>query len=568
MNPRIRLFSLLCIALTTSLALYSCKSKEPTLLQKEGPIGGVVASKIPASSIFFMVNNTATEAYKKLKSSPQYSASLRLTKAIQDSIKNNDAENASDSEKSQIQAVFQSLQDSGMVPSSEKDSDLFAETVAFGDDSEGRINLALYASAADGKNIKKAIEPLLESLKKMNMKTEAQNFGSIAGYKMEINQANTPAVFTSIYAAATDDRLAIASSKKLVENLFNPEFKGGLNEIRARGAFQEAIKNVAAPSGQYSLGYLDVQKALQVLSATPSAQLNLDAWKASPADTIVFANSFEQTISTDIAAVVNARDETQKAWFNALSGKGKQSLMKKLPANMVFYAGIDGSLVARAQELSTDASSQEQDATPIQMVTSRFKDFGNIGVGVRSAAAENPFPDLLFLAETAKTDETMKIMEEQLDGLVKSFGLPVSPWTDKEIAGLKTRLIKSPIGVGIFLAPVNGAVVMTSSEQCLGSVAKTATGSESSLEQVIPSDFAKYLSEASVPAVAYINFSELATMLESLQGTLAAFSGGSTQIDTAQLQELKGMGTLSLALSYSQPVIRLHAALGEQKRSK
>ena len=155
MKSHLLLIPTLAILLATSII--SCTSKDESAIEKEGLLGGPVLNKMPSKPLFFMVNNSSTKAFKKLKDSPQYSAGLRLTKTFEDALKEDPSNSPADQGKKNARTMVKALKDSGLIPTSEKDSGLFQETVVFADNSEGQINLAAYASPEKGKDLKEAL---------------------------------------------------------------------------------------------------------------------------------------------------------------------------------------------------------------------------------------------------------------------------------------------------------------------------------------------------------------------------------------------------------------------------
>jgi hypothetical protein len=128
----------------------------------------------------------------------------------------------------------------------------------------------------------------------------------------------------------------------------------------------------------------------------------------------------------------------------------------------------------------------------------------------------------------------------------------------KDIAGSPTRYFTTLLGVGLFISKPAGSnsVLVTSSERAVKDILNVSSG-------------APKLQPASVSAnktgSLYLNFTEVANVLDSVKSSLAMFTGGASDIDkTLDSAKFRKMGVSSSTLGYQDGVFVIESTLVKQ----
>ena len=276
-----------------------------------------------------------------------------------------------------------------------------------------------------------------------------------------------------------------------------------------------------------------------------------------PVAAALFTGAFDRELSSDLSVVTTESPETKK-WLEPLQSKTAQPFLAKAPGELFFYLGLDAAALAKISDALKESGQPEAaagaDALLQQEATRNLK---ALMIGLAANETGAPFPDLMIAGNTEDPARAAKSLEEGLSGVLGSLGLPLTEWAEKKIDGHTVRFINSPMGLGLYLATSGDALYLASNEKLLEKSLKP----ESSLGKKLGQGVQQYVAKTSPAAFVHINFAQVADMMESLQGTLAAFSGGASQIEPAQVAELREMGALSVGIAFEAPLLKLHSVI-------
>jgi hypothetical protein len=187
-------------------------------------------------------------------------------------------------------------------------------------------------------------------------------------------------------------------------------------------------------------------------------------------------------------------------------------------------------------------------------------------IGARAGQGGSPFPDLLLAIDTEQPKATSTSLEQLISLGLMTAGQEAQ-WQSKEIAGATTRYFTSIIGAGVYITPLESskAVLLATSEKAISDLL-TASRDTS---QGVRAAFSSAL-QARIPAsslgVFYVNFPQVATVMDSVKGSLGMLTGGNSEIDQAlDSSKIKPLGMSLGDISYLDGVFRIQQAFDSVK---
>ncbi len=164
-------------------------------------------------------------------------------------------------------------------------------------------------------------------------------------------------------------------------------------------------------------------------------------------------------------------------------------------------------------------------------------------------------PSVIISANVAKPAEAHKLLEKGIVASLKQGGLPLaaSPFEDIKVGDISARSLQTPFGLTVLSANNDKAIVLSTSAEslALGFSNQRDTSQTKSEKESLPAHLAYK-----------INFPELLSTLESLQGGLSMLTGGEeegifSKDRLNQLKSLKSIGSLEGFISSSDSSIRV-----------
>jgi hypothetical protein len=153
-----------------------------------------------------------------------------------------------------------------------------------------------------------------------------------------------------------------------------------------------------------------------------------------------------------------------------------------------------------------------------------------LSLGFIPAANDTSFPGAFIEIKHERAEDFKSLVESEIKN---SFAQQIPPqqWKVKQIEGRNVTYMNTPFGIGTFITTLQyeheQSVVLASSEDTL----KKIITSQPTIKP-----------ERGYVSMASLNFQELAKAIETLQNTLAVFTGGDQYLSNEELVFLKGLG--------------------------
>ncbi len=153
-------------------------------------------------------------------------------------------------------------------------------------------------------------------------------------------------------------------------------------------------------------------------------------------------------------------------------------------------------------------------------------------------------------------------MTKQIIESAQASGLPFAPWKEIDIDGSKINFSLTPLGIGLYLGQVKDLVVLSSTEDGIRRISTMGKSGESLYETVKTKSSSALIAGDSVLS-GYLNFTRLSDTVKDLQGTLAMFSGGNSNVNEDMIKKLKALGLIDFAVQYSNQKFELQVTYSE-----
>jgi len=544
--------------LLASLLVISCtKESSSGGAGASGLLSSPLLSKIAPSSFTFMIWNGDSDAYKKFKKSPWGQSAkngwLDWAEKMPESAKDES-----------LKSLVLALKESGLLSTSENQPDIAKEFVGYaGFDSEKKVaQVGLLISAASGVNLKDKIGAIEKVLKSENIEAKHQSIANNDGLAIvlpAVVSAKSP--IKGFYLAASADLLSIGSDLSIVEKSFAATPANGADKIVHTPQFEKLVAASPAGSDQFLFGYIDAQALVKLVpelapDATEQAKAQLEQF---PIDGAIMTKAMGETPADFIAVATSGKSDEQKRLLAALGGTSGADSIKNAPAAISLALSLDGGIIAgiKAAALS-DVPEEAQAAMKDEL--GAIDGLKSLGLGVLNGSPTSPFPGVIISLQSSDPGALQNIIKKQLSGLAAGTGMPVADWQDKQVEGVKVSFVQSPmVGLGVYLSQTSDGLVLSSSEDTAREVILAGKDKKNALLATLPTDAAQMVNQSKMLLAAYGNFDKIASTIESVQGSLSAFTGGQSGLDSTTVEALRKIGSVLVAVNFDQGMFKIQS---------
>lgn len=522
--------------------------------------------RIPNESLGFVVWQGAHPAYQRMLASP-WAESASLSSMLPDS-------------NPELTQLFDVLAAANLDPRDLKVmSQVFAEAVLFSYRGENQQLEHGMVFRPESQSAAKVIESLTEALKESKYESSATEVAGLSGLKVLLPRAKkNPPVGNitqrdrELFAVAHGELAVFALSEDPIKRIVQKETVAAPQIVESE-AFTQVMKPLPDSSQRFVTGFYN--------TAALFAAEGAEAANPFPLEAIGIGNSMSEFPQMDVIAL--PRDKSQAEAFFAsptdFQGSVGEEFRGFLPSSPLLYLNVDGALL---QQLKTAASEkfvgkQAGNAQGKIVEQLSFLSFlSRIAVSANVAPVGQsilPIPEFLLLLETTEPEKTKTQFKELV-----SMGLKNSPmtaalqWSAKTLEdGTQIESMMSPIGIGLTLASKDALVFVSTSEALARAI--LSGGAERNFQNSLAENIANLYANERNLSEFYLDFSELAGLLQNMGGVLALYApqdkNAQQLLEAEKLAGLKKMGLLSARMRYEDGLLSLrtmNATPPEKKR--
>lgn len=573
MFPFRRCVSILVVGFTVSIGLIACSKKDEGGISPNA-VDSELLERLPTTTVGYVFSDSKSAAYGAFKSSQWYqSTDAYLAKVSELS-----------TDVPAAKAILNALNSTALFKADSKGEEPIIESVFFAakPSGAGAPEVGVFAKTRKPLDAEKVLASIESALKNEGFSATRQKVGEVDVIAAEITATistatlpgNTQAESTSVTLkpifVVLPDRFGTVSSANLAERLIKPldqiaESDRGIRTLKAEPSYQRAMARAAEIRGQFILGFADVNALTTLVKANAPAGtpgVSDGVIDELPIETVSFCRSMNDGLSDYIwlGTKEGALDPELKA---ALAKAGRHPAVKNSPPNPVGILSIDGT-VLRAVRTSALKSLSPEERTQAESISAPVDTIQGLSLIVRNAAGASPFPELTILLDSEDPAALQATLKQLVGGLAAGGGLPVSAWQTKEIEGAKIDFMASPIGVGVFMGTVKNILVISTADAAISDLlgGKTAPEVEAALAKSV-------LNGVSAPlALFYTSGDRIAHFLESLQASMAMFTGGKSLVEPDDMKSIRSLGTIGTAVNFTNDALQIKTSYLVEKSAQ
>ena len=537
------------IAICLSLAVFGCKKKSEPPPQAANLLEHQVLSYMPANTYGFLMFESESDAFKRFR------ASTASGSQMLDGLKQAASLNAKQDFATVLNALMQTR---AFNPEPGKPLAFRGGAAFLSVDPESRgVEGSFCLLAAPGADLQQDLNTFRSALG-ASAPIEEQQYGTAKGFAFKVDAASPQ----RIHAAVDQTRLVIGSSPQIVSAILSQKAPEGIQQMRTSPAYTRATAALPPAANQIAYGFFDIEVLASLARkgklGMPAESANEDL-KDLPVEGIAFARSMGENLTDSGVVTLKAKNDEQKKAFAALNAGGAGLTWSSMPAGVLIFLGFDGRAVAQIRDAALEKAPPEQ-AAAMKASLAALDSISSVGLGIRPGQGPMPFPEIILAAKAKEAAKLGQTLLTQLSELTTTAGLPVSPWAEKEIAGVKANFTQSPFGMGAFLVALEDQVILSTSEQAAADTIQAVKGSAPAITKSMAKAAQNLAAQPKSLFGFYGNFSQLSDTLGNVQGSLSMFTGGQPPFNAEQLQNLRQMGSVMINASMDNDILRINTA--------
>ena len=559
---------LLATCLAASLAtspLIGCSKKEgDTATQQKAMaapslLDAPLLQKLPDTTAAFFVMDFAGDGYKKLMASP-WGSDVKGLNALKSAVDELEASGASEEQIKVAKTILDSLQKLGLVSADGKSQvdKVLSDAVGFisiRKENKIPVDLGVFARGAPGANLTDRATSLKQILADAGLKVVDEQFGSAKGFVAAMPVSEEDGVAASLYAVGTQDTFGLAFSKEAIEALLANGSTKGFANLKALPEFSKAEETVRSSEPPLSFAFLSVKTFVSSFASEPGESDDDFDPKDIPVTSIAMSQGYGDQMVTSAGVTVTPMNELQKSVFAAFENSGIPANAFKLPADTAVSLSLDTRVITKLE--SALKSLNDPSAA---MVVEQLKNIQGITLGLRSGDRSSPVPDIYLTLDSSAREQVASTVETGIGLGMMATGQQLQ-WNSKEISGAPTRYLMTPLGVGVYVSSPKSSntLVVASSERAVQDIA-TSNGGGASLDSAMSKALRGRVASSSTGSL-YLNFIQLASLVDGVKGTVASMMGPNPELDQAlDSEQLKKLGIGIGSLSYTNGVFKIQSA--------
>lgn len=544
-------------ALVATITVGCSKDSPPAAPKVESSIlGEALLTKLPTSTAGFVVFDLSGDAWKNLKASP-WAESMNGLNSLTASIDKLKESGAGQDEVKLAETALSALQKLGLISADGKSTadQVISKGVAFFGPKQGPVpvDAGVYLSGAPSTDLKEKLSVLKALLKDSDLRITDEKVGEADGFKAA--PAELEGQELGLYVAATKTELGLSLSKQTLEPLFSAAKTPTLENLRNLPEFKKAEEAVRSTEAPLSFGFVSVAQLMPLLEQAKDEDFNP---KDLPLESVALFAGFSKQYVSHLAVAVAPRNDDQRKILAAFEGATLPATSLKLPKDAAFSLSLSTSMVTKL-----DGATQSLDEASVVTKMPLVKEIRGVTLGARASDGGSPFPDIFLAIDTDKPSETSTSLEQLISLGLMSAGQETK-WQSKSISGTPTRYFTSIIGAGVYMAPIEGSnsVLLGTSEKAITDLLATSSDASKGFTSTLSSGLQARVPKSSL-GLFYINFPQVANVMDSVKGSLGMLTGGgNSDLDQAfNSAKVRTLGVTLGDVSYVDGVFKLQSAI-------
>jgi hypothetical protein len=412
------------------------------------------------------------------------------------------------------------------------------------------IDAGVFLSAAPATNMKEKLPILKSVLTDAGLSIKDQQIAGTSGFAATPPDAEEGVV--GLFVAANEKDLGITLSKTALEGLFAATPTTTLDTLKGLPEFKKAEGAVKSNEAPLSFAFLSIPRMMPLLEQAQDEDFNP---KELPVESIAVFAGYSKQYVQQLAATLSPKNETQKKVLSAFEGASLPAASLMLPKDAAFSLSLNTSVIGKLEDVSKSIEESGVGSPAL------LKSVRGITLGARSNDTGSPFPDIFLAVDTDKAAEMSSSLEQLFSMGLMAAGQQAQ-WQTKDISGNSTRYFTTIIGAGVYMTSSKSSqtVLIGTSEKAVSDLISTSSDASKGVQASL-SDTLKARVSSSSLGLFYVNFPQVANVMDSVKGSLGMLTGGTGELDeTFNSAYVRTLGMSLGDVSYSDGVLKLQSA--------
>lgn len=556
------------LCLLVSFGISACTKKEEAGLSPAA-VDSELLERLPVTTVGYIFSDSTSAAYGAFKRSQWYQSPESYLAKAGDLGADVPAANS----------LVNVVKSSGLFKPDANGNEPLGESVFFAakPSGAGAPEIGVFAKTRAPLEAEKLLASIESALKSEGFKVTRQKVGGVDVLEAEITaqipakeQAEPKSITVKPLFVVLSDRVGAVSSVSLAERLIKPldqiaETDRGIRTLKAQPSYQRAVARAAGVGGQFIFGFADISAVTALAKASAPAGtpgVTDGTIDELPFETLAFCRSMTEVLNDYLW--LGTKEGAFTAEMKTDLGKaGHHPGVKNSPPNPVGILSVDGAVLrtAKSQVLKGLTPEERSQAESMSAPVDRIQ---GLSLLVRNAAGASPFPEISFLIESDDAAGLQGTLKGLVGMMAAGSGLPVSAWQTKDIEGTKVDFMASPIGVGLFMGTVKNTLVLSTADAALSDLIGGRKASE--VEATFSSGALKGVSAPLI--LFYTSGERVGNFIESLQASMAMFTGGKALVEPEDMKSIRSIGTIGTAVSFGDDALRVQTSYLPEKTAK
>lgn len=398
------------------------------------------------------------------------------------------------------------------------------------------------------------------------VKVEDVKIGDAAGLRFEDSADGGAGAnpMKEFFVASKGGLGVVSTSKKAIEGVITAS-AGTLPDIVSSPNFLKASSGMPSNESRFGTVFFDFEKFFAQAEKFGGTELAAKMKQNPfPVKAVSLAMAMDESPKTEFRMIYDDNSPQSREWFSTLASSPSESVLAAVSDKPLFFLSIDGQTIQKLKEKYLGQLGPQ--AAMLKPQLAALDGVSRIAFAAKSAGPGQsmlPIPEILVVAE-AKEPAKLSAVVEQLVGPAVSGGMPGMQWQSSTENGVAVRALQSPMGMGAFLASSKNMFVLASTKGQLSSALKNVSDAGGAFSKSLSSPVQQVLAKQATIGNLYVNFSEVASALESVGGMLSMFAPQGN--DAAQqflspenLQALRKMGSVVASVTVDPGVINVRS---------
>lgn len=345
--------------------------------------------------------------------------------------------------------------------------------------------------------------------------------------------------------AATEELGIFCSNEQLALSVLDNKSEE-LPAIVASDRYKRATTGFPSQEARFSIGYFDLDRLVNAENdGLGNEQFKKFFTESIALDALSFSAAMEQAPVKEVRLLPTPAKGGAPTVFSSAAASTTSKILPAVYGRPLLFFSVDGSTANSIKDLLLKAEEQKTLAEDLSFLQA----ISRLGIVVRVAPVGQsflPLPDVAVIADTKDSVRVAKEVEGIVNKVVQNSALPGN-WTEKLLDGkTKVRSMVNPLGIGIFIAAKDNLLIVASSEIQMKNALAEQRDQKGFIND-LPSLANPVFEQATVDNF-YLNFEELASLLENMGGLLTMYAPQNNSsakfLNPANIQALRKEGIL------------------------